>query len=137
MATDMRDSPTSRQGPVRGEPVVRTVPMPADANANGDIFGGWVLSQMDIAGAVAAGRATRGRLVTVAVEAMTFHRPIHVGDLVSLYAHVVKTGRTSVTVQIETIVNRRDAADEIKVTEGTFVYVAIDDDGNPTPLPDE
>lgn len=117
------------------EPMVRTVAMPADANANGDIFGGWVLSQMDIAGGVAAGRVARGRTTTVAVEAMTFHEPIRIGDLVSVYADVVRIGRTSITVRIETVATRRDGTEPVKVTEGTFVFVAIDDDGRPRPVP--
>ena len=121
----------------RGEPAIRTVPMPADANANGDIFGGWVLSQMDVAGGTVAGARAKGRCVTVAIEAMTFHRPIYVGDLVSLYAHVVRVGTTSITVHIETIVRRRNQPEEIRVTEGTFVYVAIDSEGKPRPLPPE
>ncbi len=119
----------------RGEPTIRTVPMPADSNANGDIFGGWVLSQMDIAGGVAASRIAQGRTVTVAVEAMKFHRPVAVGDLVSLYTEILRVGATSITVRIETIVNRRGAGAEITVTEGTFVYVAIDDHGRPRPVP--
>ncbi len=125
------------QTPVdRGEPAIRTVPMPADANANGDIFGGWVLSQMDVAGGTVASERAKGRCVTVAIEAMTFHKPINVGDLVSLYAHVVAVGRTSISVKIETYVRRRGAPGEIKVTEGTFVYVAIDEDKRPRPVPE-
>ena len=119
----------------RGEPTIRTVPMPADSNQNGDIFGGWVLSQMDIAGGVAASRLAKGRLATVAVEAMKFHRPIAVGDVVSLYTEVVRVGTTSIAVRIETIVNRRNASEEIKVTEGIFVYVAIDEHGRPRSVP--
>ena len=119
----------------RGEPTIRTVPMPADSNQNGDIFGGWVLSQMDIAGGVAASRLAKGRLATVAVEAMKFHRPIAVGDVVSLYTEVVRVGTTSIAVRIETIVNRRNASEEIKVTEGIFVYVAIDEHGRPRTVP--
>jgi len=119
---------------IKGEPVVRTVPMPADTNANGDIFGGWVLSQMDIAGGVCAARLVRGRFATVAVDSMKFHRPIAVGDLVSLYAEVTRTGTTSVAVHIETVVTRRERAEEIMVTEGTYVYVAIDDEGRPRPI---
>jgi acyl-CoA thioesterase YciA len=119
----------------RGEPVIRTIPMPADLNGNGDVFGGWVLSQMDIAGGVTAARIARGRTATVAVEAMKFHRPISVGDHVSLYTRVTRIGRTSIAVRIETIVARRDAAEAIRVTEGTFVYVAIDDEGRPREVP--
>ena len=119
----------------RAEPVIRTIPMPADLNGNGDVFGGWVLSQMDIAGGLIAARQAQGRVATVAVEAMTFHRPIYVGDVVSLYGRVSKVGTTSVHVHIETMVERHDRPDEIKVTEGTFIYVAIDERGRPRPVP--
>lgn len=119
---------------ILGEPMVRTIPMPADVNANGDIFGGWVLSQMDVAGGICAEREIHGRFATVAVEAMKFHRPIAIGDVVSLYAEVIRKGRTSVTVRIETIVNRRGSPEDVRVTEGVFVYVAIDEQGRPRPL---
>lgn len=118
----------------RGEPVIRSVPMPSDLNANGDVFGGWVLSQMDIAGGIVAARRAHGRVVTVAINAMTFHQPIRVGDVVSIYAKVVKVGRSSMTVDMETIVERRLDPGEVKVTEGRFIYVAIDDAGKPRPL---
>jgi len=121
--------------PSRGEPIIRTIPMPADLNGNGDVFGGWVLSQMDIAGGVIAARQAQGRVATVAVEAMTFHRPIYVGDLVSLYGRVVKTGNTSIHVHIETLVERHDRSAPITVTEGTYIYVAIDERGRPRPVP--
>jgi acyl-CoA thioesterase YciA len=120
--------------PGRGEPAIRTVPMPSDANANGDIFGGWVLSQMDIAGGTIAARHARGRVVTIAIDAMTFHRPILIGDLVSIYGQVSRIGRTSITVDLETIVERRIEPCEIVVTEGKYVFVAIDDDGRPRPI---
>ena len=120
--------------PPEGEPTVRTVPMPAAANANGDIFGGWVLSQMDIAGGVLASECAAGRVVTVAVEAMRFHKPIAVGDLVSLYASVEKTGNTSISVRVETWARRRAGREEVKVTEGTYIFVAIDDAGQPRPI---
>lgn len=123
-----------KQGHAGREPMVRTVAMPADTNGNGDIFGGWVLSQMDIAGGIKASEVSHGRTATVAIEAMKFHRPVAVGDVVSLYAEVERIGNTSITVSIETIVNRRDSLDEIKVTEGRFVYVAIDDEGRPRPI---
>jgi len=119
----------------RGEPVIRTIPMPADLNGNGDVFGGWVLSQMDIAGGVTASHVAKGRTATVAIEAMTFHRPISVGDLVSLYTRVTRVGRTSIAVHIDTIVTRRSGTEEVRVTEGTFVYVAIDEQGRPRPVP--
>jgi acyl-CoA thioesterase YciA len=119
------------------EPMVRTVAMPADTNGNGDIFGGWVLSQMDIAGGIKASEVARGRTATVAIEAMKFHRPVAVGDIVSLYADIERIGRTSISVHIETIVNRRDSLEEIMVTEGKFIYVAIDDEGRPRPVTGE
>lgn len=124
----------SNSKPARGEPAVRTVPMPSDANGNGDIFGGWVLSQMDIAGGTIAARHAKGRVVTIAVDAMTFHRPIQVGDLVSIYGHVSRIGRTSIVVDMETIVERRLEPGEIKVTEGRYVFVAIDENGKPRPI---
>ena len=124
------------EAPPAAEPALRTLAMPADANANGDIFGGsWVLAQMDLAGAVPAMARAEGRVVTVAVEAMRFHAPIAVGDLVTCYARVSRSGRTSVAVAIETWARRRLTGAEIKVTEGTFVYVAIDEAGRPRPLP--
>ena len=128
---------TETERPPDAEPALRTLAMPADANPNGDIFGGWVLAQMDLAGGVAAARCARGRTVTVAVEAMRFHAPIAVGDLVTCYAEVVKTGTTSITVDIQTWARRRRGPVEVRVTEGTFIYVAIDDNGRPRPLPEE
>ncbi len=125
------------EGPPEAEPALRTLAMPADANPNGDIFGGWVLAQMDLAGGVAAARRAGGRTVTVAVEAMRFHAPIAVGDLVTCYARVARSGRTSITVAIETWARRRRRSEEVKVTEGTFIYVAIDEAGRPRPLPEE
>ena len=118
----------------RPEPAIRTVPMPADANAAGDIFGGWILSQMDIAGAVVAVERANGRVATVAIEAMKFHRPVFVGDLVSCYASVARIGRTSITVHIETLVRRARHEDALRVTEGTFTYVALDENGKPRPV---
>jgi len=118
-----------------GSAVIRTVPRPADANASGDIFGGWILSQMDIAGGVVAAERAQGRVVTVAIDAMRFHRPVYVGDLVSVVAEVARVGRTSLDVRIETYVHRRQSADrELLVTEGTFVFVAIDREGRPRPV---
>lgn len=126
---------TESERPPHGEPALRTQAMPADANPNGDIFGGWVLAQMDLAGAVPAVDRAKGRVTTVAVDAMRFHRPIFIGDLVSCYADVVRVGTTSVSVKIETWVRRRSDRSMVKVTEGTFVYVAIDEGGRPRPLP--
>ena len=116
------------------EPAIRTVAMPADANANGDIFGGWLLSQMDIAGGVVASRRCSGRSATVAIEAMTFHKPVFVGDLVSIYAHVMSVGTTSMTVKVDAIATRRTSGEDVKVTEGTFIYVAIDESGRGRPV---
>ena len=118
------------------EPALRTLAMPADANPSGDIFGGWVLAQMDLAGGVPAVRRAGGRVVTVAVEAMRFHAPIGIGDLVTCYARVARSGRTSITVAVETWAQRRRGSEEVKVTEGIFIYVAIDEEGRPRPLPD-
>jgi acyl-CoA thioesterase YciA len=117
------------------DPIVRTIPQPADMNGNGDIFGGWVLSQMDIAGGTLAARVAKGRVATVAITAMTFVQPIKVGDLVSIYGDVTRVGRSSVTIALETIVQRRLDPTPIQVTHGTFVFVAIDDDGKPRAVP--
>jgi acyl-CoA thioesterase YciA len=119
----------------RREPAVRTIAMPADTNPSGDIFGGWLLAQMDLAGGTVALLRARGRVVTVAIERMTFHRPVFVGDLVSCYAEIVKVGRTSLTVQIETAVTRHETGEEMKVTEGTFTYVHVDENGRPQAVP--
>jgi acyl-CoA thioesterase YciA len=116
------------------DPIIRTVPQPADMNGNGDIFGGWVLSQMDIAGGTVAARVAKGRVATVAITAMTFVQPIKVGDLVSIYGEVSKVGRTSITVALETVVQRKLDPTPIQVTHGTFVFVAIDEDGKPRPV---
>ncbi|MGC6392205.1 MAG: acyl-CoA thioesterase [Alphaproteobacteria bacterium] len=112
----------------------RVVPMPADLNINGDVFGGYVLAQMDVAGAIAARRVTGGRLATVAVDSMKFLRPIHAGHIVTLYGQVTKVGTTSVSVQVETFTQKDHEEPEILVTEGKFVYVAIDDTGCPRPI---
>lgn len=122
---------------VERQPAVRMLAMPADTNPSGDIFGGWLMSQMDIAGGIAAAARAEGRVVTVAVEGMEFHQPVYVGDLVSCYADVVATGTTSITVKVETRARRRAGGDTVKVTEGTFVFVALDADGRPRPVPAE
>lgn len=119
------------------QPTIRTFPAPSDTNANGDIFGGWLLSQMDIAGGVAASIRAGGRTATVAITAMTFHRPVLVGDEVSCYTHIKRVGRTSITVHIDTWVRRRATGENLKVTEGDFVFVAIDEQGQPRPVPGE
>ncbi len=108
-----------------GELATKTLAMPADINPNGDIFGGWVLSQMDIAGGVMTTKVTKGRAVTVFVEGMTFHKPVLVGDVLSCFAKVEKIGNTSITLKIEAWVERNFKS--FKVTEGTFVYVAVDE----------
>jgi len=116
-------------------PLVRVIAMPADANPNGDIFGGWLLSQMDLAGGSLAAQRARGRCVTVAVDGMVFHEPVFVGDEVSCYGELVKTGRTSMTVRIEAW-RRHLPSDEVrKVTQAVFTYVAIGEDRRPRPLP--
>jgi acyl-CoA thioesterase YciA len=118
------------------EPALRVVPMPADANQNGDIFGGWIMSQVDIAGAVPAHRRARGRIKTVAVNEFVFKEPVSVGDVVSFYASVVRVGRTSITVKVE-VYAQRDPTDEVtvKVTEAMLTYVAVGFDGRPRPVP--
>ena len=121
----------------KGELTLRTLAMPADANANGDIFGGWLMSQMDLAGAVAAIRRAGGRVATVAVDAMEFHRPVMIGDLLSCYATVVKVGRSSIAIDVESWVQRRHSGKAEKVTQGRFTYVAIDESGRPRPVPAE
>ena len=123
--------------PPHEEPALRAVAMPADANPHGDIFGGWLLSQMDLAGTMVATRRAKGRTVTVAITAMTFHRPVFIGDEVTCYARIVKVGNTSLTVKIESWVRRGIGADQIEVTEGIFTYVAVDDQRKPRPLPPE
>ena len=117
------------------DPIIRTVPHPSDMNGNGDIFGGWVLSQMDVAGGDLAARVAHGRVATVAITAMTFIEPIKVGDLVSIYGEVTKVGRTSITIALETVVRRRTEEIDRRVTHGTYVFVAIDENGKPRPVP--
>jgi acyl-CoA thioesterase YciA len=113
------------------EPTLRAIAMPADTNPHGDIFGGWLLCQMDLAGSTVATRRAEGRVVTVAITGMTFHRPVLVGDEVTCFAAVQKVGNTSITVKIETWVRRRAGKEKIKVTEGIFTYVAVTAEGSP------
>ena len=121
--------------PTDKPPSLRTVAMPADANPSGDIFGGWIMSQMDIAGAIFASYIVHGRLVTVAVEGMTFHLPVFVGDQVSCYCDAARFGNTSISIHIEVWVRRKHAAQEhLKVTEATYTYVSINEDRQPIPL---
>jgi acyl-CoA thioesterase YciA len=115
----------------KGDLCIRTLAMPADTNANGDVFGGWLLSQMDLGGGVFASKATRSRTVTVAIEAMNFRKAVYVGDLVSVHANLVRVGRTSITVHLEAWVVRRRETQPILVTDGNFTYVSIDENGRP------
>ena len=124
-------------GPPAREPALRTIAMPADANANGDIFGGWVLSQMDLAGGSLAVQRARGRVATVAVTGMSFHLPVFIGDEVSCYGTITKIGRSSITVHIESWARRHRSGERVKVTEGTFTYVALGDDRKPRKVPPE
>jgi acyl-CoA thioesterase YciA len=116
------------------EPTLRAIAMPADTNPHGDIFGGWLLCQMDLAGSTVATRRAEGRVVTVAITGMTFHRPVLVGDEVTCFAAVQKIGNTSITMKIETWVRRRAGKEKIKVTEGIFTYVAVTAEGSPRPV---
>ena len=116
-------------------PAIRTIAMPADANASGDIFGGWVLSQMDLAGGTTATHRAKGRCATVAVDAMEFHLPVFVGDEVSCYAEIVRIGRSSIAVKVDTFATRFRTGETVKVTEGLFTYVAIDENRKPRPVP--
>jgi acyl-CoA thioesterase YciA len=117
-----------------GDLSIRTLAMPADTNQNGDIFGGWLLSQMDVGGGIFASKVAKSRTVTVAIEAMNFRKPVFIGDVVSVHANTVRVGRTSITVHIEAWVMRRNETHSILVTDGNFTYVAIDDQGRPRPI---
>ena len=119
----------------RGELTVRLMAMPADTNANGDIFGGWVLSQMDQAGGIAAAERAQGRVVTIAVEAMTFIRPVKIGDVLCVYTAVDHIGRSSIKIHIEAWARRFRIHLREKVTDATFTFVAIDENGRPRPVP--
>jgi acyl-CoA thioesterase YciA len=127
-------SDTAAQGP-RGELSTRTMAMPKDTNPSGDIFGGWLMSEMDIAGSIVAWQRAQGRVATVAVRGMAFHAPVHVGDVLSCYTDIVDTGTTSITVNIEAWAHPRSQGRGVKVTEGKFVFVALDDGGAKRPLP--
>ena len=130
MATPQPDAP-------KGELVIRTLAMPADTNPAGDIFGGWVLSQMDIAGGIKAGQRAKGRVATVAVTAMTFHLPVFVGDVLCVYADIEKVGRTSIAVNLDAWALRGRQGERVRVTEGRFVFVALGENGEPRPVPPE
>ncbi len=111
--------------------------MPADSNANGDIFGGWILSQMDLAGGATAYEFVGDRVVTVGIQAMTFYKPVYIGDEVSFYTEVTASGRTSVTIRIESWARRRQTREYVKVTEGLFTFVHIDENRMPAPIPEK
>lgn len=126
------DHPVEPTGPA----ILRTIAMPADTNPNGDVFGGWVVSQMDLAGSIPAYQRAAGRIVTVSIDRMSFLAPVAVGDVVSCYADVVRVGRSSIQMKIQTWVMRRGSRARIKVTDGLFTYVAIDERGRPRPVPE-
>src|SRR6516165_59267 len=123
--------------PPDGEPALRAIAMPADANPFGDIFGGWLLAQMDLAGGTVATRRAKGRTATVAITAMSFHRPVFIGDEVSCYAEIIRVGKSSITVKVESWARRGTSEEQIEVTEGIFTYVAVDNDRRPRPVPPE
>jgi acyl-CoA thioesterase YciA len=124
-------APASTEIEPCGDLCIRTLAMPADTNQNGDIFGGWLLSQMDVAGGIFAAKTAKSRTVTVAIDAMNFRKPVYVGDVVSVHANLARVGRTSITVHLEAWVLRRRESQSILVTDGNFTYVAIDDQGKP------
>ena len=121
----------------RGRLTTRTIAMPSDTNPAGDIFGGWVLSQMDIAAGICAGQRAQGRVVTVALDGMSFIKPVKVGDILGVYTDVASVGRTSMVIHVEAWVRRGRIGQREKVTEGKFKFVSIDDNGIPTPIPAE
>jgi acyl-CoA thioesterase YciA len=115
----------------KGEITIQTLAMPADTNANGDIFGGWLVSQMDLAAGVLAKKIAKGRVATVAIHSMTFLKPVHVGDVVSCHVDLLKLGNTSLTIAVEVWAEPATGGDRYRVTEGTFIFVAIDHQGKP------
>jgi acyl-CoA thioesterase YciA len=119
----------------KGELSIQTLAMPADTNANGDIFGGWIVSQMDLAAGVLARKIAKGRAATVAIHSMTFLKPVHVGDLVSCYVSLVKQGNTSMTMNVEVWALPTTQGEPYQVTDGVFIFVAIDDEGRPRQVP--
>ena len=129
-------SPTGAALPVHKELVLKVIPMPADSNANGDIFGGWVMAQVDLAGGVIAARHAKGRIATVAVKEFIFKQPVRVGDILSFYSELLRIGRTSITVDVEVFAERFGSQGQyVKVTEAKLTYVAIDDAGQPRAIP--
>jgi acyl-CoA thioesterase YciA len=136
IVTMFNASPPVHMLPHDKELVLKVIPMPADCNANGDIFGGWVMAQVDLAGSVLPARRAQGRMATVAVNEFIFKHPVRIGDLLSFYAEIIKTGRTSITVRVEVYAeNLRSQGSYTKVTEAQLTYVAIDENGKPRPLP--
>ena len=129
-------SPAGIQLPTDEELVLKVIPMPADSNANGDIFGGWVMAQVDLAGSVIPARYAQGRMATVAVNEFIFKQPVRVGDILTFFSKLVRIGRTSITVKVEVYAERFSAQRQyVKVTEASVTYVAIDDQGRPRPIP--
>ena len=129
-------SPPAAALPIDKELVLKVIPMPADSNANGDIFGGWVMAQVDLAGSVIPARYARGRMATVAVNEFIFKQPVRVGDILSFYSQVLRVGRTSITVEVEVFAERFGSQGQyVKVTEAKVTYVAIDENGKPRPVP--
>ena len=135
MSSSLNPAAVLKSLPADMELVLKVIPMPADTNANGDIFGGWVMAQVDLAGSVIPARHAKGRMATVAVKEFIFKQPVRLGDILSFYAVVTRIGRTSVTVMVEVFAERFRAQGEyVKVTEATLTYVAIDDNGRPRPI---
>jgi acyl-CoA thioesterase YciA len=135
-STDDGRAPGIACVPTDMELVMKVIPMPADCNANGDIFGGWVMAQVDLAGSVLPARVAKGRMATVAVNDFIFKQPVRVGDLLSFYSQIVRVGNTSIKVKVEVFAERIRAQGQfVKVTEATLTYVAIDDEGKPRPVP--
>ena len=128
---------TEDSHPALAQPVLRVVPAPGDINSNGHIFGGWILSQMDIAGGITARRRAKGPVATVAIEGMEFLRPVLLLDILALYTTIERIGRTSIRVRVDAKVSRADAPDEISVTDGLFTFVAIDENGRPGPVDED
>ena len=136
MSTPSSPAAVLKSLPADMELVLKVIPMPADTNANGDIFGGWVMAQVDLAGSVIPARHAKGRMATVAVKEFIFKQPVHIGDLLSFYVDLVRVGTTSVTVKVEVFAERRPSEPTVvKVTEATLTYVAIDGAGRPRAVP--
>lgn len=131
---DQPQSPATNDALPRGELASRVLAMPTDTNPRGDIFGGWIMSLMDMAGKMSATGVANGRVVTVAVDRIVFRQPVQVGDVVCCYTEIVRTGNTSITLSIEVWAMRQGRGDRLKVTDATFTFVAVDDDGRPRPL---